>query len=533
MMNRNWLAVLTAVLALVFFLLYNQVLPVTDPVEANYALTAREMLESGDWLSPRIYGAYWFDKPVMTYWLLASSFAAFGLNEWAARLPGAVFAALGVGYACWLSLETGANKKRALLTALVLATSLEYWVLARLVLTDAVLFFFSAVTMGQAYLGLSRDQSHYWLTAYAASALAVLTKGPVGLVLPGLLLLAYVLACRDWRLLKRFRWGWGLVAFLLLVGPWYVWMLMQHGEQFVTTFLGLHNVTRATVSEHPDDNVFYYYLVLYPVSLLPWSGLLLASLLKRRAAVLQGGLSRYLWVWLSGTLLFYTLMATKYPTYVFPALFPGAMLAAGQLEQMLQGRCSLWWLTAPAALLWLLLGETLRNIPAAAPTEVVWPPVAVLLLVLALLQWKRRRQWLVAWVVAGIFAGACGFLSQGAALISERRSFVALADAIPQAPALVGAYGDYPTSAVFYSGRIAYRLEEGEAGQEPWQGKYTMPRLKTEEFLRIGEKEAIYLLVKQKHQEEMAKDGRFKEFQLLKSAPAGAVYMKKPEKAPR
>ena len=226
-------------------------------------------------------------------------------------------------------------------------------------------------------------------------------------------------------------------------------------------------------------------------------------------------------------------MATKYPTYVFPALFPGAMLAAGQLEQMLQGRCSLWWLTAPAALLWLLLGETLRNIPAAAPTEVVWPPVAVLLLVLALLQWKRRRQWLVAWVVAGIFAGACGFLSQGAALISERRSFVALADAIPQAPALVGAYGDYPTSAVFYSGRIAYRLEEGEAGQEPWQGKYTMPRLKTEEFLRIGEKEAIYLLVKQKHQEEMAKDGRFKEFQLLKSAPAGAVYMKKPEKAPR
>ena len=88
MMNRNWLAVLTAVLALVFFLLYNQVLPVTDPVEANYALTAREMLESGDWLSPRIYGAYWFDKPVMTYWLLASSFAAFGLNEWAARLPG-------------------------------------------------------------------------------------------------------------------------------------------------------------------------------------------------------------------------------------------------------------------------------------------------------------------------------------------------------------------------------------------------------------------------------------------------------------
>jgi 4-amino-4-deoxy-L-arabinose transferase-like glycosyltransferase len=192
--------------------------------------------------------------------------------------------------------------------------------LARLVLTDAILFFFSAVTMGHAYLGLSRDRSKYWLMAYAAAALAVLTKGPVGLVLPGLLLFAYVLACRDWRFLKRFRWGWGLAIFLLLVGPWYVWMLQQHGEQFVNTFLGLHNVTRATVSEHPEDNVFYYYLVLYPVSLLPWSGLLLAVLLKRRVALLQGGLSRYLWVWLGGTLLFYSLMATKYPTYVFPAL---------------------------------------------------------------------------------------------------------------------------------------------------------------------------------------------------------------------
>lgn len=533
MKNRSGSVLLTAVVSLAFFLLYNHVMPVTDPVEANYALTAREMLESGDWLSPRIYGAFWFDKPVMTYWLLASSFAVFGLNEWAARLPGAIFAALGVGYAYWFCLETGASKKRAFLTALVLATSLEYWMLARLVLTDAILFFFSAVTMGQAYLGLSRDRSQYWLTAYAAAALAVLTKGPVGLVLPGLLLLAYVMACRDWRLLKRFRWIWGIGVFLLLVGPWYVWMLQQHGEQFVNTFLGLHNVTRATVSEHPEDNVFYYYLVLYPVSLLPWSGLLLAALTKRRVALLQGGLARYLWVWLGGTLLFYSLMATKYPTYVFPALFPGALLAAAQLEQLLQGRLSLWWLTAPTALLWILLGEGLRAIPEAAPIEVVWPVVAMLLLILALLQWKRRRQWVVVWVATGIFLGACGLLSQGATLICERRSFFELADAIPASPALVAAYGDYPTSAVFYSGHIAYRLEDGEVGQEPWQGKYTMPRLTTTEFLRTGETEAIYLLVKQKHQDEMARDERFKEFQLLKSAPAGSVYMKKPEKAPR
>lgn len=122
-------------------LLYNQALPVTDPVEANYALTAREMLESGDWLSPRIYGAFWFDKPVMTYWLLASSFAAFGLNEWAARLPGAVLRRWGRLYLLVFFGDAGASK-RALLTALIagnLFGILDFW---RTCLTDAILFSF-------------------------------------------------------------------------------------------------------------------------------------------------------------------------------------------------------------------------------------------------------------------------------------------------------------------------------------------------------------------------------------------------------
>ena len=81
---------------LVFFMVANNILPVTDPVESNYALTAKEMVLSGNWLSPQIYGTYWYDKPIMIYWLIALAFKIFGIADWVVRLPSAIFGALSV-----------------------------------------------------------------------------------------------------------------------------------------------------------------------------------------------------------------------------------------------------------------------------------------------------------------------------------------------------------------------------------------------------------------------------------------------------
>ena len=91
---------LTLVLTVVFLALYavgNSFLPVTDPVESNYALTAKEMVQSGNWLSPQIYHMYWYDKPIMVYWALALSYSVFGITDFAARFPSALFGALSVG----------------------------------------------------------------------------------------------------------------------------------------------------------------------------------------------------------------------------------------------------------------------------------------------------------------------------------------------------------------------------------------------------------------------------------------------------
>lgn len=136
-------------LAVVFTLLFlagNELAAVTDTAESNYALTAKEMVLSGDWMSPRIYGHYWYDKPIFFYWELALSFADFGFNEFAARLPSAVFGVASVLYTFWFSSKVY-DRKTGWTAALILGTSLEFWLLSKAVVTDAALFFFMSVSI--------------------------------------------------------------------------------------------------------------------------------------------------------------------------------------------------------------------------------------------------------------------------------------------------------------------------------------------------------------------------------------------------
>lgn len=122
---------LAAIFALLF-LAGNELAAVTDTAESNYALTAREMVLSGDWMSPRIYGHYWYDKPIFFYWELALSFADFGFNEFAARLPSAVFGVASVLYTFWFSSKVY-DRKTGWTAALILGTSLEFWLLSKAV----------------------------------------------------------------------------------------------------------------------------------------------------------------------------------------------------------------------------------------------------------------------------------------------------------------------------------------------------------------------------------------------------------------
>ena len=492
--NRTLLLIFVS--ALSFYLLFNSQIPVTDPVEANYALTAKEMMESGDWLSPRIYGEFWFDKPVITYWLIGLSYVIFGVNEFAARFPSALFSAGSVTLAYWFAFRLYGHRQVAFLAALVLGTSLEYWVLARMIITDAILFFFTSTALASFYLGLRHQRQGWFILAYASTGLAVLTKGPVGLVLPGMIVGAYVLVSRQWNLLSRLYLFRGLVVFLAVAAPWYWVMYTIHGMDFVNTFLGLHNYLRATVSEHPQDNVFYYYLVLFPVSLLPWSGVLVGALMSRRLTAPAH--SVYLLTWIAVIVVFYSLMATKYLTYVFPASFPAAILIGYYLQQfrIMAGRRRWLWLSVPACLQFILFGLGTKWLPEAN-WLVLYGAIIAAIMGIIWLQLRGKVRLLPETVAFATVVISMIVIAYGLIPVAESRSGKEAVQSIP-AQAELAIYGYYSTSAVFYTGITARLLsDEVESGGDVWSKKYNIPQISFSELqLRIHQSRDIYLLVR-------------------------------------
>jgi 4-amino-4-deoxy-L-arabinose transferase-like glycosyltransferase len=185
------------ILAFAFLLWGSWALPITDPVESNYALTAKEMVMSGNWMSPQIYGIYWYDKPIMVYWLLSISYSILGFTDLAARLPSAFCGALSVTLLTWYVRRILKDYIAAIWAGLMLALSFEFWIISHAIITDSILLLFTIPTLLSAYIGVMEGSRKHLIIAYAAAGFACLTKGPVGLVLPGILLVLWCLSMKE------------------------------------------------------------------------------------------------------------------------------------------------------------------------------------------------------------------------------------------------------------------------------------------------------------------------------------------------
>ncbi len=307
-------------------------LPVTDPTESNYALTAKEMLLSGEYISPRIYGVDWYDKPIMFYWELIAAFGIFGFSDTAARFFPAVFALAGI-FLTYFFASRLYGTKRGFVAAAILLTSVEYWYIAHAIITDMTLFFAMSAALIAFYLGYREKKPKYYYISYAAAALAVLTKGPIGFLMPGFIILLFLLWQRDLAHLLRMHLAKGMALFFGVVSVWYLPMFVMHGWEFVETFFGVHNVLRATVSEHPSMNRWYYYIVVFIGGFMPWVVPMLVRgirhLWQRKKLPVPGEPERFLLVWALAVPLVFQCFATKYVTYTFPYMMPIAILFAG------------------------------------------------------------------------------------------------------------------------------------------------------------------------------------------------------------
>jgi 4-amino-4-deoxy-L-arabinose transferase-like glycosyltransferase len=329
--SRLYLGLITLAGLILFFLRLG-VPGLMDPDEGRYAEIAREMLLLKDWLIPHLNLAPYLEKPPLVYWLTSLSFSAFGLTEWAARLPAALAAlaglylAFGLGRILW-------GERQGFWGAMVLATCGGYVILARLLTLDMVFTFFLNLSIALGYLALSRKRPRLWLWAYLALALAVLVKGPVALVLAGLIwaAVAFLKGRQAAYALIRPA-GWVLSAAVVL--PWFVYVAWRIPE-FLRFFLWENHVTRyvSGVSFHAEP--WWYFGPVLLGLLLPWTGLVPWALARRTP--IDAGDRLFLIIWAGVVLAFFSISRGKLATYILPALLPLALLV-GEALSGLQSR---------------------------------------------------------------------------------------------------------------------------------------------------------------------------------------------------
>ena len=337
-------------LALAWYLFFFRLdcIGLTDPDETFYAQTAKEMIAKGDWLTPHIFGKPLFEKPALFYWLVKASFKLFGTNEIAARMPSAIFGAIGL-LAVYLLGNLLFSRRVGLIAAVMLGTSVEYVVLARACVTDmvlATLMLLGVLAFFQAHI---KGRRHFYLLSAVFFALAVLTKGPVALMLPGLIFALYFIFTGDWKNFGNIPIAAMISVFLVVSAPWYIAMYKVHGSAFVDSFFGFQNITRFMQSEHKIGSQVYYNIPILLAGFFPWSVFLPIGLLrafnksisdKRSKVDLRKNGLIFALTWFFVVFIFFTVSSTKLPTYIFPCFFSAALITAVCWEDFLEKKLS-------------------------------------------------------------------------------------------------------------------------------------------------------------------------------------------------
>jgi 4-amino-4-deoxy-L-arabinose transferase-like glycosyltransferase len=323
-----------------------------DVDEGRNSEAAREMMESGNWVVPTFNYELRTDKPALLYWLQILSFRCFGVNEFAARLPSALASILTV----LLTYEMARrmfDSRTGLLAGLVLASSIAFTGAAHFANPDALLCACIMLTMFAFWNSYVRADRLWPMLCGVTTGLAVLAKGPVGLVLPGAVIFLFLLWQKQWRLILDRRLFVGLALFLLVAAPWYGWVAAETKGAFLREFIIQHNVERFGSPMQKHGGFIFYYPFVLMLGLGAWSILLvpacwqaLGKRLESEKLVAQAPASyRFLWLWFAVFFAFFSLAHTKLPNYILPVYPAVAVLIARCVERWRRGDvvAPRWW----------------------------------------------------------------------------------------------------------------------------------------------------------------------------------------------
>jgi 4-amino-4-deoxy-L-arabinose transferase-like glycosyltransferase len=422
-------------------------LGLVGPDEPRYAWIARNMAATGDWVTPRLYGQPWFEKPILYYWAAAVGFRLHLSAEWAARLPSALaalVAALAIGWLTWKHYgesETSVPNS-ALLAPLVFATSVGAIGFARsagpdmLFTASLTLAMASAATVfremfRRAGIGPNASdpappkQRHdaLPLALFGASlGLGVLAKGPAAVVLGGGAVGIWALATRNWRIAFRLAHPIAIISSCVVALPWYIVCALRNPD-FIRVFIFQHNFERYLTPVFQHKQPFWYFVPILILALLPWTALLfpVAQNAVRQWREKSWTASRgfFFACWGLFPLLFFGFSQSKLPGYILPAIPPLSLLLAAALARAIRSDShASKWLLAIIGLTWIFIGSPalllsrVHTTPRFYPAEILGFGAAIAIVggvSVAILVFVRPRAALVlsfATVIALVeFAG--------------------------------------------------------------------------------------------------------------------------------
>lgn len=422
--SRRQLSFFFALFALLWFgaLGYRKLI---TPDEGRYATIAWEMVTTGDWLTPRLNGVLYFEKPALQYWATALGFLAFGQSDFVARLWPALTGFLAViglyftGRRIW-------GDSVGFISALILGTTL--WWMGNghfLTLDMAVSAMLCGVMCGfilAQHDGASAQENRDgMLLAWGMMALAVLQKGLIGLLIPGAVLVLYTLIQRDWRLWTRLHLGKGLLLFFAITAPWFI-LVSRKNPDFAHFFFIYEHFERFLTTKHNRSGGWWYFFPILIVGFLPWVSLLPAALRQGwKKETLRFQLNRFLLIWAVFIFAFFTKSGSKLPSYILP-MFPALAILAAQILTRIEPRQLRWHLIPGFVLgiIMLIAAPIVAQLEQGGGREALHQSLALwigmggaLALGLSIAAWimQKRGNSVVALVLLGMTALAGGQLA--------------------------------------------------------------------------------------------------------------------------
>lgn len=328
---RKDLAALFVVFGTALFQFLGRI-PLLEPDEGRYAEIPREMLERADFVTPYLNHVKYFEKPPLLYWLNSLAFSVFGQNEFAARFFPALCGLAGILLTYFIGRKIY-GRREGLLAAIILGTSVGYLAQARMNIIDMPLTFCMTATLGSFLLaareGEKRSGLYYYLF-YFFAALTVLTKGLIGIVLPGAVIFVYLAVSRRWRILREMKPVTGGILFVVVAAPWFV-LVSARNPEFARFFFIHEHFERYLTKVHGHYKPPWYFIPVLLGCMFPWS-LYLPSVFRgiwRERSEGKFAPTLFLAIWASVIFGFFSLSDSKLIPYIIP-VFPAAALLLGR-----------------------------------------------------------------------------------------------------------------------------------------------------------------------------------------------------------